>query len=155
MHEQWSPLWRAKILWSLIVRVFASSYKRIKALVIVLYGDLMHLGIWKNSWEVPEALRFASCIFNHWRGPNFKIPQGSMLTRNQQISHRQWLIINQRSSDSLHSTEAWAIFCESAHFEVYLPWKSRPCSVCSNVNDVMHVWKYDQNGQFSLPYHLK
>ena len=34
-------------------------YLRIKARVSVLYGDLMHAGIWKNTREVPEARRGA------------------------------------------------------------------------------------------------
>ena len=41
-----------------------------------------------------------------------------LLTRNRKFPPRRWLIINPRSSDSLHSTEAWAIFFESTDFEV-------------------------------------
>ena len=36
-----------------------------KARVIVLYGDLMHAGIWKNTREVPEARREARTIKDH------------------------------------------------------------------------------------------
>ena len=57
--------WREKdcALWLYDRRVFASSYKRIKALVIVLYGDL--------TWEVPEALpALLSCSFKFPRALN-------------------------------------------------------------------------------------
>ena len=37
---------------------------RIKARVSVLYGDLMHAGIWKNTREVPEARREAECFWH-------------------------------------------------------------------------------------------
>ena len=37
---------------------------RIKALIIVLYGDLMHAGIWKNTREMPEARREAECFWH-------------------------------------------------------------------------------------------